>query len=195
MNQTIKTFTIIFSILYPVTILISLHFYSASPKTMSLIFLAFGFIYFITHTNNKKKGKLQLVQFWFMTSAITALGILGFFTNSFSYLQLYPILVNLVFLTMFTYTLFSSPNMVFRFAVLQDKSILESPKKDSINRYCRKVTIVWITFFIINCLISLSTSIWGDIYIWTLYNGVISYILMGLIFGIEFIIRKSLKVS
>ena len=66
-------------------------------------------------------------------------------------------------------------------------------------RYCQKVTIIWCCFFILNGSISVCTAFAGKLFgvneevantIWSVYNGGISYVLMGLLFAIEFIVRK-----
>ncbi len=80
--------------------------------------------------------------------------------------------------------------MVYRLATLKDKSIAISPYRKKIAAYCRNVTLVWCCFFIVNGSIALM-SVFGDSYrFWALYNGCIAYILMGLLFAGEYIVRK-----
>ena len=98
--------------------------------------------------------------------------------------------MNLFFLVLFGHTLFKGPSMVYRFATLKDKSIAISPYRKKIAAYCRNVTLVWCCFFIVNGSIALM-SVSGDSYrFWALYNGCIAYILMGLLFAGEYIVRK-----
>jgi uncharacterized membrane protein len=59
--------------------------------------------------------------------------------------------------------------------------------------YTRKVTQVWCGFFVINGSIALGTAIWASPEVWTLYNGVIAYVLMGLLFGGEYLVRLRFK--
>ena len=117
-------------------------------------------------------------------------GIVALITRSARILTFYPALVNLFFLVLFGHTLFAGPSMVYRFATLKDKSIAISPYRKKIAAYCRNVTLVWCCFFIVNGTIAL-LSVYGDSYrFWALYNGCIAYILMGLLFVGEFIVRK-----
>ena len=117
-------------------------------------------------------------------------GIIAIVTRSARILTFYPALVNLFFLVLFGHTLFIGPSMVYRFATLKDKSIAISPYRKKIAAYCRKVTLVWCCFFIVNGSIALM-SVFGDSYrFWALYNGCIAYILMGLLFAGEYIVRK-----
>ena len=59
--------------------------------------------------------------------------------------------------------------------------------------YTRKVTIAWCLFFLSNGLIALYTVFYSSIEIWTLYNGFVSYILMGLFFAVEYLIRLKVR--
>jgi uncharacterized membrane protein len=56
--------------------------------------------------------------------------------------------------------------------------------------YTRKVNIVWCVFFALNGIIALLTAVWASLEIWMLYNGFISYLLMGILFSGEYLIRQ-----
>jgi acyl-CoA synthetase (AMP-forming)/AMP-acid ligase II/3-hydroxymyristoyl/3-hydroxydecanoyl-(acyl carrier protein) dehydratase len=83
--------------------------------------------------------------------------------------------------------------MIFRFARFQDKSIEVSPAKKRIARYCKKVTLLWCGFFILNGSVSACTAFAASDVLWSIYNGGVSYILMGLLFTGEYIIRKQVN--
>ena len=117
-------------------------------------------------------------------------GIACLITDSDILLKLYPLLMNLLFLATFTITLFQPPTMIYRFATLADKTIQGSPGEKHIAAYCKKVTIVWICFFIFNGSIAAWTIFFGSNLMWSVYNGGISYILMGILFAGEFMVRK-----
>lgn len=59
--------------------------------------------------------------------------------------------------------------------------------------YTRNVTILWLVFFLINAAIALWTTRSGDLELWTLYNGGISYALIGIIFVIERFARRRIS--
>jgi acyl-CoA synthetase (AMP-forming)/AMP-acid ligase II/3-hydroxymyristoyl/3-hydroxydecanoyl-(acyl carrier protein) dehydratase len=99
-------------------------------------------------------------------------------------------LINAALLCAFGFTFFSPPVMVFRLASLQDKTISGSLAEKRIEKYCRKVTLVWCVFFILNGGIALGTVFFASGKVWSVYNGGISYILMGLLFAGEFVVRK-----
>ncbi len=66
--------------------------------------------------------------------------------------------------------------MIQRFAEIREKDI--TPAKQS---YMRKLTLVWCGFFVMNALISFYTLWFGSTKLWMLYNGLISYILIGVL--------------
>lgn len=100
----------------------------------------------------------------------------------------YPVLVNLVFGLTFACSLFEEKTIIQKFAELQI-----NPLPSEAVRYTRNVTKLWIVFFALNGLVAVSTVIYGDLSLWTLYNGCISYVLIGLLFAGEFIYRKKIK--
>lgn len=109
-------------------------------------------------------------------------------TNALLPLKLYPVLVNLAFLIAFAYSLSTPQSMVERFA-----RITEPDLPDVAVRYTRNVTKVWCAFFVFNGSMALITAIWASQEIWTLYTGVVSYLLMGSLFAIEYLYRIRFK--
>jgi len=56
--------------------------------------------------------------------------------------------------------------------------------------WTRQVTKVWCGFFCINAVIALITVFFAPMKIWVMYNGLISYVLMGGLLLGEFVLRK-----
>jgi uncharacterized membrane protein len=107
--------------------------------------------------------------------------------------KFYPVLVSAGFLLVFGLSLRTGRPQVFRLATLQDKSIIGSAHEEEIKNYCQKVTIIWCLFFILNGSVACWTALFASDWVWTLYNGVLSYVLMGLLFGGEFLVRKRVQ--
>ena len=55
--------------------------------------------------------------------------------------------------------------------------------------YCRSVTLVWCAFFVFNGSVALWLALGPDPLLWALYTGMVSYLLIGLVFSIEFSVR------
>lgn len=103
-------------------------------------------------------------------------------------LRLYPVLVNLVMLGLFSWTLLSPPSLIERLARLKEPDLPPSGV-----RYTRRVTQAWCVFFVLNGSIAAYTALYTSLATWTLYNGLISYLLMGLLFGAEFLLRLHVR--
>ena len=56
-------------------------------------------------------------------------------------------------------------------------------------RYTRAVTQIWCGFFVLNAALSSWTIYLDNLRVWTLYNGLISYLLMGSLFVGEWLYR------
>lgn len=101
------------------------------------------------------------------------------------WLLLYPVVVNLVMLAVFGGSLWTKMPLVERLARIRDPHL---PPEGV--RYTRTVTRVWCGFFIVNGSIALITVINGDMQLWTLWNGMIAYILMGTLMATEWLVRQ-----
>jgi uncharacterized membrane protein len=62
-------------------------------------------------------------------------------------------------------------------------------------RYTRRVTWVWVGFFCFNGLLSAALTLWAPLHWWTLYNGLIAYLLMGVLFVGEWLLRRRVRVA
>ena len=97
---------------------------------------------------------------------------------------LLPVIVNAVLLFTFAVTLLYPPVIIEKIArtIRKDLSSVEI-------LYCKKVTFVWSLFFLLNGSTALYLTFYASLETWTLYNGVVAYVLMGLLFLFEFLYR------
>ncbi len=110
--------------------------------------------------------------------------IYAIWNNDILSLRFYPVLINLGLLTVFAASLRYPPPIIERLARIQHPDL---PPEGIL--YTRKVTRVWCVFFLFNGLMALITALYCSLECWSLYNGMIAYILMGLLMGIEYLIR------
>jgi uncharacterized membrane protein len=99
-------------------------------------------------------------------------------------LLLAPVLMNLVLLSSFSLSLWTDRPMVERFARLH---VHDLPPDEV--RYCRSVTKVWCGFFVLNGGICLVLALQRESALWALYTGFVSYLLIGTLFGAEYVYR------
>ncbi|MBL4774272.1 MAG: septation protein IspZ [Alcanivoracaceae bacterium] len=132
-----------------------------------------------------KDGQSQIAKIGFYGSlCLMAFSFLSIVLNNNGWLKLYPIIISLMFFVVFFSSLFSDKTTIQRFAEIKEKNI--DAKKQS---YMYKLTIIWCVFFVINMIISTYTMLYLSFQQWTLYNGFISYIIMGLLIVIELAYR------
>jgi uncharacterized membrane protein len=103
-------------------------------------------------------------------------------------LLFYPVLVNVIFFIVFSYSLYQPQTIIEKFARLKHQNLPENAIW-----YTRKVTWCWCCFFIFNGTIALITCLLNNTYWWTIYNGLISYILIGAFMGGEWLIRQKVQ--
>lgn len=117
---------------------------------------------------------------------ITAVLYCGFaaWSNNLFTLRFYPVLINLGLLIIFTASLYFPPPLIERLARIQYPDL---PPKGVL--YTRRVTQVWSVFFLLNGLLAAATAVWSSFAWWSLYNGLVAYVLMGLLMVIEYLVR------
>jgi uncharacterized membrane protein len=99
-------------------------------------------------------------------------------------LRFYPVVINGAMLCLFAWSLINPPTVIERLARLSDPELPPSGIT-----YTRRVTQVWCGFFFLNGSIALATALWSSFEVWSLYNGLIAYLLMGVLFGGEYWVR------
>ena len=99
----------------------------------------------------------------------------------------YPVVVNVSLFVVFVASLFTERPIVESFARLAYK---DKPFPEEAIGYTRKVTYVWILFFLLNGSVATLTALIADAKLWTLWNGCISYVLMGLLAAGEYLVRR-----
>lgn len=108
----------------------------------------------------------------------------SFIAKRHDWLLYYPVVINLSMLMLFVYSLKLGPSMIERLARLKEP---ELPHEAS--PYLKKVTLIWCGLFVFNGSMALYTALYASLEIWTLYNGLIAYLLIGSLLGGEYLYR------
>jgi uncharacterized membrane protein len=103
-------------------------------------------------------------------------------------LRWYPVLISLVLLAVFGASLRFGRPIIERIARLREPDL---PPEGV--RHTRRVTWVWVGFFIVNAATSAALTLWAPLDWWTLYNGIIAYAIMGVLFVGEWLFRQRLR--
>ena len=103
-------------------------------------------------------------------------------------LRWYPVLISLALLGLFAGSLCSGMPIIERLARLSEPELPPAAV-----RYTRQVTWVWVGYFIVNAAIASGLALWAPLSWWTLYTGLIAYLLMGLLFAGEWLARQRIR--
>ncbi len=202
MRKFLKALFYVIAALYPILVFTLLVVFKVETKILSLCIIALAAAFFLSATGSKKTSNKKGALDWkpLLSSVLfLAAGLFCFITGKEFFIKLYSVVINVTLLFVFGSTLFLKPSIIFRFATLADKSIAGSSYENQVKLYCRNVTIVWCGFFILNGSAAALTTFADKIFglspqearrVWAVYNGGISYVLMGTLFVVEFIIRK-----
>lgn len=106
------------------------------------------------------------------------------FSGNQRFVLYFPLLFTMTLLFSFSYTLFYPPSMIEVFA----RMIIPERSREEVE-YCRRVTLMWVVFFIFNGIAASYTACCTSLAIWSLYNGLISYLIIGLLFTAELCYR------
>lgn len=100
----------------------------------------------------------------------------------------YPALVNGGLLAVFALSLARPPTVIEWIARFKEGRLSAAAVA-----YTRRVTIAWVVFFACNGAIAFVTARWASLETWTFYNGAVSYVLIGMMFGAEWLVRRRVR--
>jgi len=170
----------VLTISYPFLIWFSLDYFQ--PRVLALILASlFGIRFLLSNSHGVMRFIVPVCLLFLLAVA---------WLNQADGLLIYPVFVSLLFFLVFSVSLVYPPTVVERLARLEDPNL--PPKGVA---YTRKVTQVWSAFFLTNAAVSLFTVWYGDRWLWSLYNGCVFYILMGLLMAAEMAVRRKVKAS
>ncbi len=95
-----------------------------------------------------------------------------------------PALVNGALLIACARTLRRGPSMIETYARLRHPELPASR-----GPYLRAVTAMWCGFFIVNITISALLALYGTLEAWSVYNGILAYVLIGILLAAERVYR------
>jgi uncharacterized membrane protein len=160
---------------YPLLVYVLLD--HGSVRLAGLVLLVILAIRFLGPGSNRGRGVAAV-------AAGGALAVAVVLTDNELLVRLYPVGVNLVLLGAFALTLLRPPSMIERIARLDGRTL------DAAGiRYTRNVTRVWCAFFALNATVALATATGASRATWAVYNGLVSYVLIGVLLVAERLIR------
>jgi uncharacterized membrane protein len=172
-------------IAYPLVIYFGLDIFDARLIAFVLIVMALARLFFAKRFN----GPAAFIpQTNLVIIALLVIGISALASNSPVFLLYYPVCMNVLMFMLFATSLLRPPSIIEQIARLKTPDL-----PNAAIAYTRKVTIVWCVFFAANGAMALYTILATSMEFWALYNSLISYSLMGLLFAGEYAIRRNVK--
>lgn len=181
MKQGLQWITGVATLAWPLLVWLALQHNARFLLPLALLFLLRAWLL------RKKPGLFNsLSQLLALTGA--ALCLASTLLGNHHLLLWYPVAVNSVMLLLFGGSLFSAMPLVERLARLHEPHL---PPHGV--RYTRQVTRLWCLFFIFNGAFAAFTCLHGDMALWTLWNGLLSYLLIGLLMALEWLVRQRVQ--
>lgn len=172
MSRLFGFLLVLVGLLYPALIYYGLQQFSVQTIGMSLLLLAVIRVLL-------KRDSASLL----LAGGAALAALISLISHSDIGVKSYPIVINLCFSGLFAYSLIKPPTAIERIARLQEPDLPESGVI-----YTRKVTQLWLLFFLVNASIA-GWTLGQSQEIWALYNGLISYLFMGCLFTLEYLFR------
>lgn len=173
-HGALKGLLVVLFLLYPLAVYFGLLHLGVAPVAMLLAIL--GLL---------RMWSTRRTAMWPLAVLALLCGVLSLLFKSEAWLKLYPVAMNAGALGIFAVTLLNPPSFIERLARLMEPDLPESGV-----RWTRRVTEVWCVFFVLNGSIALYTALYCSMQTWALYNGLIAYVLMGVLLGGEFVLRR-----
>ena len=172
--------TFLFTLAYPFAVALSLRYLEA--RSAALLLLGLHLLFRLRTLREDLKRARGLVA---LAASVAVLLCLAALFDDPRFLLAYPVLVNAALLLNFGFSLRGVP-IAERFARMET-SELTPPQI----RYCRNVTLVWCGFFVLNGSVAALLALFAPQAVWAIYTGGVSYVLVGLTFAVEYVIRKA----
>ncbi len=169
--------------LWPLMVWLSLHY----PGWHGLLPLATGLFVVRWLASGRRRDAMALAGKWLAAVGV-ALSLASLLLRDYHLLMWYPVAVNVLMLLLFGSSLFTRMPLVERLARLREPDL-----PPAAIAWTRQVTRVWCLFFVFNGTVALVTCLSNNLLLWTWWNGLIGYLLMGLLMATEWLLRQRLR--
>jgi len=119
-----------------------------------------------------------------MPAIALVFALLGWLSDNGTWLLVLPSATQATFGLAFLRSLSGTP-MIEHFARMMKPALSAGEQA-----HCRRWTAVWGGYLLVLAAIGLVLARWATLAVWTAYVGVLSYVLIGALFAVEYVIRK-----
>jgi uncharacterized membrane protein len=175
-----KLATLIFalvSILYPCLVYFGLQHWSY--RIFGFMIIGIGVAKFWLSRNGDHRGDRVVL------AVTVCCGLVIWAFPSELAVKLYPVCISVLVGSLFAWSLRQRESLITRFARLRGAEITPEAL-----RYTRNLTAIWAILLYVNAVIALYLARFGTTEAWTLYCGLLSYLIFGGFMGGEFLYRQ-----
>ena len=190
MNKVLTSVFVITGVCYPLVVYFGLTRFEPRFVAFFLVAVLVLRVFWGNELGSAYKKTIQsgfnITKYCYLTIILLVLALIlyTFGSNQAGGLKLYPVIINFSLLLSFVLSLVYPPTVIERIARISEPELSSAGVQ-----YTRKVTVIWCGFFFINGLVAIYTSVYASVATWALYNGLISYLLIGSLLGGEYLYR------
>lgn len=177
MKALLFILVVVISLAYPVLVYFGIQYFSPAIFSIVLVVLALFRLFSV-------KGRIDAPQL-FLLALVLPFSLALLISNSLFLLKLYPAVISIGMAMLFAGSLWQDESFIERMARLSGKLITPRAK-----RYTRRLTLIWVILLLINTVAVLCIAFFAPLEWWTLYCGLISYLIFGGIFAVELLYRR-----
>jgi len=119
-----------------------------------------------------------------MPAIALVFALLGWLSDNGTWLLILPSATQATFGLAFLRSLSGTP-MIEHFARMMKPALTAAEQA-----HCRRWTVVWGIYLLVLAAVGLVLARWATLAVWTAYVGVLSYVLIGVLFAVEYVVRK-----
>jgi len=171
---------VIATFIYPFIVFTSIE--KIGPASLSIILLCLLVARVVI------RGKFNEPEQYLQLALVGSLCLIAAWQQSEFLLRFYPVAMNLVFSAFFFLSLRKEITLIEKFS----QYFVKNPEPHQ-RKYMRGLTKAWGLLLLLNACLASYTACCSSLEVWTLYNGVISYVLFGLFSLAELVNRHFYK--
>lgn len=168
------------TVIYPFIVYYSIEHWGPANLAWCLLLLLLARV-FVRQDFKQPEQYMQL-------AIVGSLCVLAAVFNSERLLRYYPVAMSVAFAFFFALSLRTEKPLIERFAAMSGRQF-DQPQKD----YMRSLTLAWAGLLMLNAIVASYTACCASLKIWTLYNGVIAYVIFGVFSIVELVYRHFYK--
>ena len=177
-KSVVKVFLVALLVTYPLFVFLALVVFGLPIRIVSIGMMIIAIAYFgFFHSKGKRNWSALIMG---------VLGIVVLLTKSELVLKFYPICITIVFLIILGLPLLRGKPFITQLALMMDTTMENHPGRGILERSCFGLNCIWVFHLLTSLTINFFITFGSTLQIWTIYNALVSYLVMGVIIILHF---------